>query len=100
MINRVLKLIRQYHRLNQTELAHRLSISKSFLSQIESGKKTPTLELIDRYANEFRIPASTLMMFAERLAGTAQPASKSRVVTLLKFLEWAAKDEDRCHVTT
>lgn len=100
MINRVLKLIRQFHRLSQTDLAQRLEISKPFLSQIESGKKRPTLELIERYAQEFQIPASTLMMFAEKLSGSAQSISKGRVNTLLKFLEWAAEDEDGHHATT
>ena len=94
MINRVLKLYRQYQRLTQTELADRLGISKSFLSELESGKKTPTLDLIERYASEFRIPASTFLIFSERLSGAPAAETKARVDKLLKFLEWAASDEE------
>ncbi|MGH6876906.1 MAG: helix-turn-helix domain-containing protein, partial [Rhizomicrobium sp.] len=36
MYNRALKLIRQYHRLSQVELADELGLSKSFVSEIES----------------------------------------------------------------
>lgn len=39
MINRALKTIRLYHNLKQSELADNLCISKSYLSEIESGKK-------------------------------------------------------------
>lgn len=94
MINRVLKLYRQYHRLTQTALADRLGISKSFLSELESGKKTATLDLIERYAGEFGVPASTFLVFSERLSGAPPSETKARVEKFLKFLEWAASDEE------
>lgn len=94
MINRVLKLTRQYHRLTQADLATRLGISKSFLSELEADKKTPTLDLIERYAREFKVPASTFMMFSERLSGSPVSGSKAHADKLLRFLEWAASEED------
>lgn len=97
MINRVLKLVRQFHRLSQSEMAKRLKISNSYLSEIESEKKdkqkTPTLELLHAYSREFKIPVSTLLLFAERLEGAKSLKLDARSEKLLKFLEWAA-DED------
>lgn len=39
MINRALKTIRLFHNIKQSELADKLCISKSYLSELESGKK-------------------------------------------------------------
>jgi transcriptional regulator with XRE-family HTH domain len=91
-----LRLVRVFHDLNQTELAERLSISKSYLSEIESGKKTPTLELLQKYADSFSMPLSSLLFFAENLENPTK-ADRMRVAIAskaLKMLQWmAAKDE-------
>ena len=54
MLSEALRLIRVFHDMKQTELADRLSISNSYLSEIEGGKKQPKIELIQRYSSEFR----------------------------------------------
>jgi transcriptional regulator with XRE-family HTH domain len=94
VLNRVLKLTRQYHRLTQSELADRLGISKSYVCEIEANKKTPTLDLMERYAAEFRVPASTFLLFSEKLSGGHESAAATRANKLLKFLEWAGDEED------
>lgn len=91
MYNRALKLIRQYHRLSQVEVAEKLGYSKSFISELErDGGKKPSLEVLERYASAFGIKLSSLMIFAEQ---TSSPdlADKSRVFVadkVLKILEW------------
>ena len=65
MQHEALRLVRVFHDLNQSTLAERLEISKSFLSEIESGKKTISLELLNKYAEIFNMPVSSLMFFAE-----------------------------------
>ncbi|MEY4765257.1 MAG: hypothetical protein RI907_1930, partial [Pseudomonadota bacterium] len=45
MLNEALRLVRAYHDMSQSELSVQLGISNSFLSEIESGKKQPTLDL-------------------------------------------------------
>lgn len=67
MINEALRLIRVFHDLKQFELADRLKVSKSHISEIESGSKTPSLDLIEKYSIEFRIPVSAIMFFAEQI---------------------------------
>ncbi|MEY4589380.1 MAG: hypothetical protein RL497_1456, partial [Pseudomonadota bacterium] len=46
MINKALKTIRQYHKVQQAELAEQLCISKSYLSEIESGKKPVSFDFL------------------------------------------------------
>ncbi len=94
MIHRALKLTREFHRIKQTDLADRLDISKSFLSEIESGKKSPTLELLDRYSQVFEIPVSAFLMFSERIENKAAIKKHKQVGRILKFLEWVAVEEE------
>lgn len=42
MIGEALRLIRVYHDLKQSDLADRLGISQSHLSEIERSKKAPS----------------------------------------------------------
>ena len=96
MQHEALRLVRVFHDLNQATLAERLGISKSYLSELESGKKSPTLELVQKYADTFNMPLSSLMFFAEHLDGSTR-SDKVRVAIAgkaLKMLQWiAAKDE-------
>ena len=92
MLAEALRLIRVFHDLKQSELAERLSISKSHLSEIESGTKSPSLDLIERYSEEFSIPVSSIMFFAEKLPSAARgekvrTAIAGKVVDLLRFIE-------------
>jgi transcriptional regulator with XRE-family HTH domain len=96
MISKAIKLIRQYHNLNQTQLASRLSISTSYLSELESGKKEPSLDILQKYAECFNVPLSSLVVFAETLEGS-HSQSKARAFLskkMLKVLEWIADKDD------
>jgi transcriptional regulator with XRE-family HTH domain len=91
MLNEALRLIRIFHDLSQKELATRLQIVPSYLSEIESGKKEPTLQLLRKYTEEFHIPMSSILFFAEHMEdGTAADRLKttvsSKVLALLKFI--------------
>jgi transcriptional regulator with XRE-family HTH domain len=92
MINEALRLIRVFHDLKQFELAERLKVSKSHISEIEGGHKTPSLELIEKYSVEFRIPVSAIMFFAEEIPNAkrgekARTKIASSVIELLSFIE-------------
>jgi len=96
MLHEALRLVRVFHDMNQSALAERLGISKSYLSELESGKKSPTLELLEKYAETFNMPLSSLLFFAENVDN---PSRSDKVRTAiagkaLKMLQWiAAKDE-------
>jgi len=87
-LNTSLKLIRQFHRLKQKELALKLDISTSHLSEIEGGQKTPSLDLLEKYSRVFNLPTSSIMMFAELQAKGADKAEFKIADKALKMLEW------------
>ena len=99
MIREALRLIRVFHDLKQVELAEKLGVSKSHISEIEKGNKSPSLDLIQRYATEFKIPVSSIMFFAEELPN-AKSGDKIRskiagkVIDILRFVERKADAED------
>jgi transcriptional regulator with XRE-family HTH domain len=91
MLNRALRLLRTYHQLKQIELAKRLGISNSYLSEIESGEKLPGLELLEKYAEVFKMPASSIMLFSEAIEEEHKPGTKLRFAAadkILRLLEW------------
>lgn len=91
MLNRALRLLRTYHQFTQANLAKRLGISGSYLSEIESGDKTPSLELLEKYADVFKMPVSSIMLFSESMNSERKPGTKLRVAAadkILRLLEW------------
>ena len=98
MLAEALRLIRVFHDIKQNELAERLGISKSHLSEIESGRKQPKLELIERYSAEFGIPNSSILFFSECLdnpSKSANAANKGRGVIARKIINFLRLIEDR-----
>lgn len=90
MLGEALRLIRVFHDLKQNELADRLGISQSHLSDIERGSKTPSSELVARYAQEFDLPVSSIWFFDEKLREGAAPGviNKARGVIADKVLDF------------
>lgn len=91
MLNEALRLMRVFHDLSQKELAEKLGISKSHLSEIEAGKKTPTLELLNRYSKVFDIPVSSILFFSENLNNNTRTEKlktfvSSKIIAILNFI--------------
>lgn len=91
MLNEALRLMRVFHDLSQKELAEKLEISKSHLSEIESGKKIPSLALLEKYSQVFDIPLSSILFFSENLAKTqngekARKFISSRILKIMNFV--------------
>lgn len=95
MLNRALKLLRTFHQLSQTETAKLLGISNSYLSEIESGSKTPNLELLERYSTVFKLPVSSILLFSEQIdqAPVGNRLKIKAADKVLKMLEWIAEKE-------
>lgn len=97
MIGNAIKLIRQYHNLSQTQLALKLSISTSYLSELESGKKEPTLDILQRYSSVFNVPLSSLVVFSETLEGSHSISKARSFISkkMQKILEWIADQNEK-----
>lgn len=64
-IGTVLKKIRNIYSIAAKDLASELTISPSYLSEIENNKKDPSLELLEKYAEIFDIKVSSILLMAE-----------------------------------
>lgn len=101
MLSEALRLIRIFHDVKQNELAKRLGISKSYLSEIEKGKKSPSMEIIQQYAYEFHMPVSSILFFSEQLDSPQldspepdhlQELIAGKVISFLQFIEARTKN--------
>jgi transcriptional regulator with XRE-family HTH domain len=96
LLNEALRLVRVYHDLSQTQLCLELGVSNSHLSEIEKGKKQPSLELLGRYSERFNIPVSSLLFFSEQL-DSGSTGDKIRVAAakkILALLNWVEKKDE------
>ena len=94
-----LRLLRIFNGYKSAELAKKLELSQSYVSELENGKKQPTMEVLDKYAKVFEMEKSTLMLFAESLEGEEIKNDKKQRIAragmkLLKILEKVGEFED------
>jgi len=98
MISKALRLVRVFHNLKQKELAKALDLSASYLNEIESGKKQVTMEMLQKYADHFRVPASSLLYFAERMdkgGGKLGPNPiAAKALMMLNWVEMITREEE------
>ena len=96
MINEALRLIRIFHNINQSKFAEELDISRSYLCEIESGKKSPSIELVEKYSHIFNIPTSSLFIFSERLADRSfKEAARVKIAKkIVNIMNWIVETED------
>ncbi|WP_266170170.1 helix-turn-helix transcriptional regulator [Dyella subtropica] len=91
-LGRALKLVRTFHDVSQVELASNLHISRSYLSEVESGKKTPSMDLLNEYAKHFSVPLSSLVIISEgfeegKLSGKVKKAATEKALRLLEWVD-------------
>jgi len=92
MINDALRLLRNFHNYRSRELAEMLGISPSYLSEIENGKKQPSLELLGRYSQVFKVKPSTILFFSEEIdrsnfKGRLKDNSRNLMLIFMKAIE-------------
>lgn len=102
MLNDVVRLVRKFHGTSQSELAAKLGISKSFLSEIESGKKKVSLEVLRKYSETYSIPISSFFIFDEHMSGSHRKIKSkiaNKIVNILSWIDAAAdsNDDDENH---
>lgn len=89
MLGEALRLTRVFHDLKINELAEGIGLSSSFISEIEKGDKSPSMETLKKYADYFRTSVSALMFFAEDLdKNTGKKSAKTSLRrNLIRFLQ-------------
>lgn len=71
LINDALRLLRLYCGYSQSELAERLHVSQSMISEIERGLRPVSLDLVESYSRALDVRPSQLLFFAEELDESA-----------------------------
>lgn len=99
IMGEALRLLRIFNGYKSAELAKKLELSQSYVSELENGKKQPTMEVLDKYAKVFEMKKSTLMLFAESLEGEEIKNDKKQRIAragmkLLKILEKVGEFEN------
>lgn len=94
-LNDALRLLREYHDLSRNDLIEGLNISKSYLSEIESGSKQVSLEMVKRYAEFLKLKPSMILLLGESLAEgrSAQTVEKYVAKNTRKLMNWIVAGE-------
>ena len=98
MLGSVLKHIRIFNHQTQLELSDSLGLSRSYISEIESGSKIPTLEVLQKYSEVFDIPLSSIMLFAEEFKDKKSLKKKAKLLLAKKaiaFLDWICNEDEK-----
>lgn len=66
-IGETLKRLRLIYGYKASELSEIINISPSYLSEIENGKKQPSLELLENLSNVYGIKLSSLILITEEV---------------------------------
>ena len=61
----VYELLRKARNYSVKELAKEMGVSPSSISEIESGKRKPTLTILDKYSKALDVKQSTIKYFEE-----------------------------------
>lgn len=75
-IGKALKLLRRYSDLKACELAERSGVSQSYISELETGKKTPNLSTLKKFEKVLGVRTSVIIMMAERIEEKGLPRKK------------------------
>lgn len=61
-VSRNIQRIRREKELSQEEVAHRARIHQTYLSGVETGKRNPSILVVERIANALSVDISELFM--------------------------------------
>lgn len=102
MLNEVLRLLRITYDFKANEFAKKLGISAPYLSEIETGKKSPSLDVIKLYSDLLKIPASSILFFEEEsekkgLKGSAKIFIQQKIIEFMQEADTIEEEESLPH---
>lgn len=93
---------RELLRLTQKELANRMKISKSFLNEIEMGKKCFSVNYLAEFCSVLKLPANYILYgsgrFSEKheaLFGLLRECSEEKIILAEKILKLFLKSHEQ-----
>ena len=94
-LGKILKYIRVFNRERQLETAKKINICRSYLSKIEAGRKTPSIEVLQRYSDCYDVSLSAILLFTEQYENKGDLKNKAKAFVTKKtlgLLEWICKE--------
>lgn len=73
-----IKFYRKKAQISQQQLAEKCDIATNYLSEIETGKKFPSVDMIELLANALDVPAHLLFLDSTEIAINADVAVQKR----------------------
>ena len=64
-LGNVLKLLRIAKELSIKDLATKMSVSSTYISEVEANNKNPSLDMLTKYSEALGVNKSTIMYFDE-----------------------------------
>ena len=64
-----IRFLRQQHRWSQEDLALIANINKNYISDLENGRRNPSLDILERIAVAFNISLAELFKGVESIPG-------------------------------
>ena len=83
MIGETIKLLRILYGINSQDLALKIEISQSYMSEIENNKKVPKLEIIKKISGIFKIRTSSLIYIDEKVEEAGKNINFNEKITIV-----------------
>ena len=83
---RAIRVVRSAHGLSQRQLADRIGVSPSHLSLLESGKRDPSLKLLEEIAVCLAVPMHLLTLLASDVGNVDDPKHAEQIADVAKAL--------------
>ena len=83
---RAIRVVRSAQGFSQRQLADRVGVSPSHLSLIESGKRDPSLKLLEEIAGCLAVPMHLLTLLASGVENVDDPEHAERIADVAKAL--------------
>ena len=83
---RAIRVVRSAHGLSQRQVADRVGASPSHLSLIESGKRDPSLKLLEEIASSLAVPMHLLTLLASDVGDVDDPKQAEQIADVAKAL--------------
>lgn len=94
MIGETIKLLRNTYGINSQDLALKIEISQSYMSEIENNKKIPKLEIIKKISEIFKIKTSSLIYIDEKVEEAGENINfNEKIIIVINTLEKIKKGE-------
>lgn len=81
LLGRRIRELRKARKLSQSELAESTGLSNNFIALLEQGKRSPSLETLEKIASALKSPYDELFLFP---SGDKRKATEKRLLEVLK----------------